>query len=111
MEHERGRRHLGKAAWQELLHRFEQGDETVGAFCQREGVSKSTFTRWKSRGAVPAAAGRPPARDAAASKMRSEAPHSGFVDLGALCAPTPGAGRLELTLDLGGGITLRVVRG
>jgi len=43
--------------------------------------------------------------------MRSEAPHSGFVDLGALCAPTPGAGRLELTLDLGGGITLRVVRG
>ena len=43
--------------------------------------------------------------------MSSVTPMAGFVDLGALCAAPGDAGRLELTLDLGGGVTLRVVRG
>jgi hypothetical protein len=105
---QRGRRHLGEAAWRELLRRFDQGDETVGAFCQREGVSKSTFTRWRSRGVSMSAATSPMA---ATSKTTSVTPSAGFVDLGALCAAPADAGRLELTLDLGGGVTLRVVRG
>ena len=37
--------------------------------------------------------------------------NAGFVDLGALRTSSSDAGRLELTLDLGGGITLHVVRG
>jgi hypothetical protein len=37
---------------------------------------------------------------------------AGFVDLGALrTSSNGGADRLEITLDLGGGITLHVVRG
>ena len=109
MGRQRGRRHLGEAAWRELLQRFERGDETVEAFCQREGVSKSTFTRWRSRGLAPAS--ETISFMPIASKTSTK-PQAGFVDLGALCPPAAaGAGRLELTLDLGSGITLRVVRG
>jgi len=103
----RGRRpHLGEAAWRELLTRFERGEETVDAFCAREGVSKSTFNRWRSRGITAMA---PTA--AAASVIAPT--NSGFVDLGALrgSSTRSDGGRLELTLDLGGGITLHVVRG
>lgn len=105
----RGRQHRGEAAWRELLRRFGEGDETVEAFCQREGLSKSTFNRWRRLGggqrkATPAAAA-PKANQASGRRQ------AGFVDLGALCAPSAGAGRLELTLELGGGVTLRVVRG
>jgi len=39
----------------------------------------------------------------------ASSPH--FVDLGALCAPTPSPVRLELKLDLGAGMVLHVVRG
>jgi hypothetical protein len=105
---QRGRQHLGEAAWRELLQRFEQGDETQEAFCQREGVSKSTFTRWRSRGGAPANEAISFMPVASKKSTKSQA---GFVDLGALCRPeAAAAGRLELTLDLGSGITLRVVR-
>jgi hypothetical protein len=88
------------------LTRFERGDETVEAFCAREGVSKSTFNRWRSRGI---AAHSPEAtRPAQATMVPTSA---GFVDLGSLRTPSNGAARLELTLDLGDGITLHVVRG
>lgn len=99
---QRGRQHLGEAAWRGLLQRFEEGDETVEAFCEREGVSKSTFNRWR-RGLPNDATAR--------ADGASEPPRTGFVDLGALCPPVAGTGRLELTLELGGGVTLRVVRG
>jgi hypothetical protein len=102
MERNERRPHLGEAAWRELLRRFERGDETVEAFCAREGVSKSTFNRWRSRGIT----SRVPA---AVSKITPTS--AGFVDLGALRTSSSDAGRLELTLDLGGGITLHVVRG
>jgi hypothetical protein len=34
-----------------------------------------------------------------------------FVDLGMLSLPSASTARVELTLDLGGGVTLRVARG
>ena len=101
----RGRRpHLGEAAWRELLTRFERGDETVDAFCAREGLSKSTFNRWRSLG-ITAKASTPP------TSPRAAPTSAGFVDLGPLRAPPSDAGRLEITIELGSGITLRVVRG
>jgi putative transposase len=106
----RGRRpHLGEAAWCELLARFESADETVEAFCAREGVSKSTFNRWRSRGiTVPA-----PTVAASTSASMTAPTNSGFVDLGGLRGPSSRSdgGRVELTLELGGGVTLHVVRG
>ncbi len=98
------RRHLGEAVWRELLKKFEGGDETVEAFCAREGVSRSTFNRWRSLGIATGAMRSRAVRNAAPM-------NAGFVDLGALRAASGQAGRVELTLDLGGGITLHVVRG
>lgn len=110
MEHQQGRRRLGEAKWRELLSRFDASSDTVEAFCKREGVAKSSFHRWQSL----MAAGAPVARAA----RRTQQPRQvGFVDLGMLSLPsatsgsTGSAGRLELTLDLGGGVTLRVARG
>jgi transposase-like protein len=87
-----------------LLARYERGDESVEAFCAREGVSKSTFNRWRSRCIAP--------KSAATTASMTRPTSAGFVDLGALRTPSNGgADRLEITLDLGGGITLHVVRG
>ena len=116
MEHQQVRRRLGEAKWRELLSRFDAGRDTVEAFCKREGVAKSSFHRWQSL----MAAGAPVAR---AARRGPQPRQAGFVDLGMLSLPsatsggtgstgsTGRAGRLELTLDLGGGVTLRVARG
>lgn len=105
MEQRRERRHLGEAKWRELVGRFDASDETVDAFCKREGVTKSSFQRWRARVAE---------RDAtaAAAAQRPQRPmQTGFVDLGMMKLPAASGARLELTLDLGGGVTLRVARG
>ena len=41
------RKHLGEQAWRELVRRFDGAGVTVGEFCRREGVSKSSFQRWR----------------------------------------------------------------
>jgi hypothetical protein len=101
------RRHLGESAWRELLSRHAAGGDSVSEFCRREGLSPNSFRRWRSRlatgswGAV--------AREAVS--VSSVPAARGFVDLGLLGGAAPPASRLELTLDLGGGVTLHVVRG
>ena len=35
------------AEWAELFERFEASGLSGAAFCQREGISKSSFARWK----------------------------------------------------------------
>lgn len=110
MEQQRGRRRLGEAKWRELLSRFDAGSDTVEVFCRRHGVTKSSFQRWRSRTAD-GASGAVPAQEGLQRRQ------AGFVDLGLLSRPSGqsgssgSAGRLELTLDLGGGVTLRVARG
>lgn len=105
MEQRRGRRHLGEAKWRELLERFEASCDTVEAFCNREGVTKSSFQRWRLR----IADGDAPAASAARRPQRPM--QTGFVDLGMMNVPAASGARLEITLDLGGGVTLRVARG
>ena len=43
--------HVGKAEgmWRERLVRFQGSGLTIGAFCEREGVSVSSFHAWKRR--------------------------------------------------------------
>ena len=108
MEQQRGRRRLGETKWRELLRQFDEGGDTIDVFCKREGVAKSSLQRWRSRiggSAVPRSA------SAAGDRMPGPA-HAGFVDLGGLRLPlVASTDRLEITLDLGGGVTLRVARG
>jgi len=101
------RRHLDENAWRDVFGRFAQGDESVSAFCQREGLNTSSFHRWRARLGLASEARRVNAAPAKAN----DAAMTGFVDLGALGAPPAGCGRLELKLDLGGGVVLHVVRG
>lgn len=105
------RRRLNSQAWQEIFRRHADSGEPIVTFCRREGVSTHSYRRWKTRlgeqtstaALTPVSAARPP-------KMKS-VPPAPFVDLGALGTAPSAAGRLELRLDLGGGVTLHVVRG
>ena len=97
---------MGEAKWRELLSRFDAGRDTVDVFCKREGVTKSSFQRWRARTADTST----PPVERATERIRP-AMQAGFVDLGELSLPSSSTGRLEITLDLGGGVTLRVARG
>ena len=81
------------ADWQAVVARQAASDLSVAAFCARERLSAASFYQWRSRLARDAAPARPPP--------------AAFVDLGTL---SPG-GRLELRIDLGGGVVLQLARG
>jgi transposase-like protein len=99
------RRHLSSNEWRGLLDRFAAGSESVSAFCRREGVSANSFRRWRDRLSVKASGSPAPINKAHADAA------PGFVDLGSLGVTAVPTTRLELTLDLGAGVTLHVVRG
>lgn len=80
-------------------------------FCRREGVSQSSLQRWRARLASA------PSGDAGGERKKSlelqqlAGGVGGFVDLGTLAASDVSMGpRLDLKLDLGGGLTLHLVR-
>ena len=89
--------------WRALLSRFSTSGLSVAAFCDREAVSTASFYRW--RGLIEQYDGG----------ETVAAPHpSAFVDMGTLStsssAPVSFAAALDLRLDLGGGVTLHLVR-
>jgi hypothetical protein len=84
-----------------VLTRFAQSGLTVRVFCQREGFSTASFYRWQSILRTPSDESRP---QKPANVVNATA---GFVDLGALHT---GSSRLDLRLDLGGGLLLHLVR-
>ncbi len=98
------RRRLSAEIWQGLLAKFAESKLTVRAFCAQEGISSSSLNYWRSRladvGPAPAS-GKPDAATAVAE----------FVDLGTLGERRSPLERFELRLDLGGGLTLHLVRG
>jgi putative transposase len=100
------RRRLSAQAWREVLGRFDGGAGiSVAEFCKREGVCESSFHRWRSRLGVTAAGG-------ALVKRAPQSTPATFVDLGALGVTRAASpARLDLKLDLGGGLTLHLVRG
>lgn len=95
------RRRRGASEWSGLLSRFAASGLSVAAFCEQEGISTASFYRW--RGLLGGAIER--------SEVVADAPMPAFVDLGALGSPRPAGGRLEIRLDLGGGLVLSLVRG
>ena len=95
---------LGADGWRTTLARFAESGVSVRAFCVREGISDSSFNRWRKL-----------LRDGAQPKLvmkpRTMVARDEFVDLGTLSAPTtPSGERIELRLDLGGGLTLQLIR-
>jgi ribulose 1,5-bisphosphate carboxylase large subunit-like protein len=74
---------------------------SVQAYCRREGINVSSFYRWRDRVASSRRVAR---RTAEAVGERSEVGE--FIALTAL----PMSSRLELRFDLGGGLSLTVLR-
>jgi hypothetical protein len=99
------RRHLGEQAWRELLGRFEGAGMMVGEFRRREAVSKSSFQRWRSLLTTTRAQLTGEHDDRPLESAASQ-----FVDLGALRGTVSDTGRLQIKLDLGGGIVLQLTR-
>jgi transposase-like protein len=102
------RRRLDAQGWREVLGRFAAAATTVDAFCAREGLSSSSFYRWRERlrrGGTRAAV--PHAR---ANGVAVPAP-AGFIELGDLAHPScrTEAG-FHVRLELGGGLVLQITR-
>jgi hypothetical protein len=88
-----------EAQWRSLLSRFADSGLSVSVFCRREVVSTASFYRW--RGVIERHDG------GEGLAVKSE---PAFVDLGTLRAQSPQGVPVELRLDLGGGLTLHLVR-
>lgn len=96
--------------WRERVARHAASGQSIAEFCRHEGIKASSFYMWCRRNPKEAACttGCGGGSDAAAR----------FIDVGnirqvlgasdpAAAAPT---GRIELRLDLGGGVVLQLVR-
>lgn len=111
MEAIKRRRSLSVQEWSRVMRRFATSGITVSAFCRREGLNEGSFYRWRPR--VRAASMN---RNLAVQESLELPPPqpSSFVDLGALhdasASPIAGGGTLDLRLDLGGGLSLHLVR-
>lgn len=82
--------------WRSLHTEFEQSGLSVKAFCRQQSISASNFYRWRNL--------------LASNEPVGQAPATAFLDIGALTPPTKTPARLELTLDLGDGLILRLSR-
>lgn len=102
------RRRLDEHSWRAVLERFDGAATTVHEFCLREGLTRSSFTRWRSRLRSSSKRARAPA----SAKATAGAPKLSFVDLGLLGASVPAAEHagLDLRIELGGGISLHLMR-
>jgi len=92
------RKRRSREDWQTLIRRFDLEQGSVTAFCIRESISEASFYRWRGLLASGASQRTPPTRP------------SEFLDLGPLRTQSPNT-RLDLKLDLGGGLMLHLVRG
>jgi hypothetical protein len=94
------RRRRNAKRWRELLSRFGSSGLEVSTFRRCESVSTASFYRWRSR----------LGGDDCAVTATEPSP-AAFVDLGALnCGLVDASGGIELRLDLGGGLSLHLVR-
>jgi transposase-like protein len=93
----------GPAGWRQLLSLQSSSGLSVPEFCRREGVNASLFRRWRST-----LQGSTPDREVTTRTQRAVESPAPFIDLGDLRS---GGARLEVRLDLGGGLVLSIARG
>jgi putative transposase len=88
-----------EAEWRALVSRYAQSGLSAAAFCQREALSTASLYRW---------------RDLIEQHGGSEAVAArgevGFLDLGSVGEQSGHGWPMELKLELGGGLSLHLVR-
>ena len=97
-----GRRRRGVSERCRMVEAFNVSGLGTTEFCRKYGLSSESLNRWRRE------------YDAIVrAPVTTEAEHSvPFIDLGSLGAATvPVGGRLDLRLELGGGLVLHLVRG
>lgn len=100
------RRHLDEAAWREVIGRFPASGLTLESFCRQERVCVSSYRRWRDR-----LSGHEKAPSTKAGSAPMQQQPGGFIDLGEVGAGGGARAPMELRLDLGGGMSLQLVRG
>lgn len=91
-------------AWRALVEGFCGSGLSLPRYCAREGIGIASYHRWRRL------LGSPPRRAVARAALSaaSVAVAPAFVDLGALSGASA---RVELRLELGGGVILQIARG
>jgi len=99
-----------KAQWRARLGRFADAEQSVRAFCASEMVSEPTFFHWRRRLGA----------QAVGAPDRARSMPAGFVDVGmapvrptlirAKAPPVPAMCGVEVQIDLGAGLVLRILR-
>ncbi len=89
-----------EATWREIFARHVSSGLSVLEFCRAEKINPGVFRRWRSvlNDGVRGEQGK------ARPKAKVVAP---FIDIGAVGA---GASRMEVRLELGGGVILTIAR-
>jgi len=90
-----------EATWREIFSRHVSSGLSVLEFCRAEGINPGVFRRWRSV----LNEGVRVKQNEARTKAKVVAP---FIDIGAMGA---GSSRMEVRLELGGGVVLTVARG
>src|SRR5262245_4636045 len=90
-------------AWRSVVSQFNGSGLSVAQFCEREDIGAASFYQWRSRlsSLRTRRKRRIPAGPVAA------APRSDFLDLGTFSASSS---RMEVRLELGGGVVVHVTR-
>jgi hypothetical protein len=102
------RRH-SEQAWRAMIERQRRSGMSIEAFCAREGLSRSSFGRWRSLIAA-RADGAPNEIVAAGEASTFDARGGGFVDAGVLHAGAVSE-PVEIRLELAGGLVVTIRRG
>jgi putative transposase len=97
------RERRGEGIWRAIVARERESGLSVTAFCARERLSAASFYQWRARLREGGAVAKPAEVPVAGGKPVAAA----FVDLGALGGSS---GRLELRIDLGGGLIVQLAR-
>ena len=98
--------------WQERLESFQASGLEVDVFCLKEGVSRSTFYRWKDqlRDGIPESM----VAEKAARERAESAEGAAFVPISLKASPVeielPNGGIVRLPLGVGQAVLVEVVR-
>ncbi len=97
--------------WQQRLESFQASDLSIEVFCLKEGVSRTTFFRWRER----LKDGIPESMAAErAARRRAESGQAAFVPISLKASPVeielPNGGVVRLPLGVGQVVLVEVIR-